>query len=449
MFAPHSHYRKESPIAMTPSRSDTQMRLAAALLSGFLTLGAALAANPAQAQLLPGLTGAVTVGCPFRVYTAAQKNTGFLDDTATYGVAQIPLSLPAGASIRIEGRFPQVRYFSMGSYDGAQGGNFIDAMADARITSINGGVLSPNVAELPTGGAPGDGYRLTLRYQNPPSNPAQRLPNVLYVGPPETTPLPTRVARQIGYRIYLPNPGANFLGNQPVPRLIYSDRNGEINFDNTPDAKKCARIEAASELSQTVNLGILPNRNVKFEPISRTADKIAYPNGDSNYLRAAVSLMYGKIIVVRAKRMTTPLLPPLVGATAETRYLSLCQYESVKSSVVSCFTDRGLIVQPDDYAVYAMSPTQNRPSKAVPQFGINWSPWGDTAAQLLVLRQILAAPGFAGDYARAVARPTTALTTTLGAYAPQISYCDAATFNAYAPSGGAALMAACQQASAR
>ncbi len=429
--------------------STARIRPATTLLSGFLTLGAALATSPAQAQLLPGLSGAITVGCPFRVYTAEQKNTGFLDDTATYGVAQIPLSLPAGASIRIEGKYPKVRYFSLQSYDGAQGGNFIDAMADARIKSVNGVITTANVAELPTGGAPGDSYKLTLRYQNPPSNPAQRLPNVLYVGTPFTQALTTRVARQISYRIYLPNPGQGFLGGEEVPRLIYSDRSGDTDFRNTPDAKKCARIEAASDASQTVNPGILPNRNIKFEPISRTADKIAYPNGDSNYLRAAASLMYGKIVVVRAKRMVTPLLPPLVGPTAETRYLSLCQYESVKSSVVSCFTDRGLIVQPDDYVVYAMSPSQNRPSKAQPKFGINWKPWGDTTAQLLVLRQILAAPGFAGDYARAVARPTTALTSTLGAYAPEISYCDADTFNAYAPSGGEVLMAACKLVTAR
>ncbi|WP_293390147.1 hypothetical protein [Nevskia sp.] len=424
-------------------------RPATVLLSGLLTLGAALAATPVQAQLLPGLSGAVTVGCPFRVYTAEQKNTGFLDDTATYGVAQIPLSLPAGASIRIEGKYPKVRYFSLQSYDGAKGGNFIDAMADARIKSINGVITTPNVAELPTGGAPGDSYTLTLRYQNPPSNPAQRLPNVLYVGTPVTKALPTRVARQISYRIYLPNPGQSFLGGEEVPRLIYSDRSGEIDFRKTPDAKKCARIEAASDASQTPNLGLLPNRNIAFEPIARTADKIAYPNGDSNYLRAGASQLYGKIVVVRAKRMVTPLLPPLVGPTADVRYLSLCQYQSINSSVVSCFTDRGLIVQPDDYVVYAMSPTKERPSRAVAKYGINWQPWGDTPAQMLILRQILAAPGFAGDYARAVARPTTALTTTLGAYAPEVSYCDADTFNAYAPSGGEVLMAACKLVNAR
>lgn len=440
---------------MTPIVSVVRTRPAAALLSGMLGLGAALAASPVQAQLLPDLPiigdlgGAVTVGCPFRVYTAKDKNTGFLDETATYGVAQIPLSLPAGASIRLEGRFPQVRYFSLQSYDGAQGGNFIDAMADARIKAAGGGPINTNVAELPTSGAPGDGYRLTLRYQDPPSNPAQRLPNVLYVGAPATNTLPTRVARQISYRIYLPNPGVNELGNQPAPRLIYSDRNGEINFDDTPDARKCARIEAASEISQTVNLGILPNRNIKFEPISRTADRIAYPNGDSNYLRAGASQLYGKIVVVRARNMVTPLLPPLVGPTADVRYLSLCQYETITSSVVSCFTDRDLIVQPDGYVVYAMSPPQHRPSRATPTYMINWKPWGNTTAELLVLRQILPKPGFAGDYGLAVARPNTALTTTLGSYAPEISYCDAATFNAYARSGGAALMAACQDASSR
>ncbi len=272
---------------------------------------------------------------------------------------------------------------------------------------------------------------------------------MLYVGAPSNKLLPTRVAKQIIYRIYAPNPGETSLGGQPLPRMVYTDARGEIDFRNTPDAKKCERIEALSEMSATVNPGILPNRNIKFEPVARTSDRILYPNGDSHYLRAAASLNYGKIVVVRTKRMKTPLLPPLVEPATETRYLSLCQYQLLSSAVESCFFDRGLTVQQDDYVVYVISPAADRPLKATTAFGYNWKSWGSTRGELLILRQILPKPGFAGDYAKAVARPGTPLNQTLGVYAPQISYCDATTFNAYAASGGAALLSACQQASAR
>jgi hypothetical protein len=61
-----------------------------------------------------------------------------------------------------------------------------------------------------------------------------------------------------------------------------------------------------------------------------------------------------------------------------------------------------------------------------------------------VLRQILARPGFEGDFQRAVDAPNASLQESLGSFAPEISYCDRATFTAFAPSGGAALMAACR-----
>lgn len=436
---------------MTKMFQDLRSCRAAALYTGVFSLIAAATSQPALAQAeVNRFSGAVTVGCPFVASTTAERNTGYLDENATYAIAQIPLNPPAADYIRIRGTFPSVRYWSIQSYEGATAGNFIDALADARISNTSGAVINTNVAELPTGGKPGDPYTLTVRYQAPPAAPLMRAPNTLYAGVPTTTSGPNRVAKQLIYRIYMPNPGTGPLGNQPLPRLTYvSSTNGEIPFENTPDTKKCERIRNLSTTTTTVNPGIFPNRNIRFTPVSRTADRVLYPNGDSDYLRAAAALRFGDMVVVRAKRQRAPLLPPLVEPAVDSRYLSLCQYELGSSAVVSCFTDRGLVVQGDDYAVYVMSTLAKRPPGAVASNGYNWLPWGSTANELLVLRQILPKPNFAGDYRRAAAQPEAPLTSTLGLYAPQISYCDTATFTAFAASGGAALLSACQFASAR
>lgn len=436
---------------MTVSILATRIRPAAILLTSLFAAVTSLASAPAEAQLFGDYSGAVKVGCPYRYYTSADKNTGFLDENATYGIAQIPLSLPNGASIRIEGRFPQVRYFSLQSYEGAKAGNYIDAMADARISNTLGLPTNTNVATLPTGGAPGDAYVLQLRYEAPPADRALRAANVLYVGTPTTNAGPNRVAKQIIYRIYLPNPGTTSLGNEELPKMIYRAADGsEIDFRNTPDAAKCDRIESLSSLTTTLNPAIFPSRDIRFQPVAKTADSILYPNGDSTYLRAAGSKSYGDVIVVRAKRMVTPLLPPLVAtAPIDVRYLSLCQYELSTSAVVSCFTDDKVVTQQDDYVNYVLSVAEKRPLFATEAYGYNWKAWGGTFNELLVLRQILARPGFAGDYINAVNNPEAPVSLTLGEYAPEISYCDATTFLTAAPSGGAALMAACKAATSK
>ena len=155
----------------------TALTALSSLLGATIGLIAAATSSTASAQLFGGVNplspGRLTVGCPFVTNTSEQRNTGFLDDNASYGIAQIPLSIPDGARIRIEGLYSRVRYFSLQSYDGARGGNYIDAIADARIIPNGGGTLSANVALLPT--APyGSAYTVQLRYADPPTNPALR-----------------------------------------------------------------------------------------------------------------------------------------------------------------------------------------------------------------------------------------------------------------------------------
>lgn len=408
---------------------------------GLVALAASLSVSAQPSLLSPGR---IAVGCPMVTNSSEGRNTGFLDDNASYGIAQIPLSVPDGASIRIEGLFAQVRYFSLQSYDGARGGNFIDSVSDNRILPNAGGSLPANAAALPTAayGAP---YTVQLRYADPPANPAQRAPNTLYVGAPDRRVSPTRVAKQIIYRIYLPNPNTSALGSTPLPRFFYSGPTGQIEFANTPDRRQCDRIEAASRTSRTINPAIFPRRNIVFQPVTGAQDSVLYPNGDSTYLRAAFSRAYGDVVVVRSQRMQAPLLPPLVlPVEPEVRYLSLCQYELASSAVVSCQSDRDTVVQADGYEVSVLSTLEARPATATRAFGVNWQQLGDTRGELMVLRQILARPGFAGDYNRAVNNPELPLSVTLGTYAPEITYCRSAVFDANSAAGSAAVINACR-----
>jgi len=431
------------------------------LLPLVLTLTGPIWSLPAQAQLRPNppafprlaqlgdlnptSPGALRVGCPYQTNTAQERNTGFLDSNASYAIAQIPLSLPDGASIRIEGSYAQVRYFSLQSYDGARAGNYIDALADGRLIALDGATSGANIAALPQDGRYGGRYTVRLRYEAPPARPEDRAPNTLYVGAPSNRISPTRVAKQVVYRIYLPNPDTDFLGITPLPRIIYSgpDR-GEVDFDNTPDQAQCERIRTASTTTRTINPAVFPGRNIQFVPISQTQDSVLYPNGDANYLRAASSLTHGQVVVIRSRRMKTPLLPPAITGAEETRYWSLCHYELGSSAVVHCLADREIVTQDDGFDLFVISPAANRPSRATAAYKVNWLEWGPTRSELIVLRQLLSRPDFEGNYALAVANPDAPVSQTLGRYAPEVSYCDAATFDAVAGSGSAAILAACQ-----
>ena len=169
-----------------------------------------------------------------------------------------------------------------------------------------------------------------------------------------------------------------------------------------------------------------------------------YPNGDSNYLRAQTGKLYAPLIVARARVPITPVQPPLLVANPDVRYYSLCQNDLNTSRNVGCLTDRDLKVASDGTFTAVISTPANRPASTLADGPYNWLPFGDQLNGLTVLRQILSKPGFEGDFANAVNNPDLPQSVTLGSYAPDITYCDKATFAAFAGSGGAALMAACR-----
>lgn len=403
------------------------------LPGGLDALGALLTRDPRAASGL-------RVGCAF-FPRSRDRNTGFEDANAVYQIANVPLALPDGASLRIEGTFQPVRYFSLQSYDGPQGGNLIDSLPDARTMPTSGLPLNPNPALLPAA-AYGQPYTVTLRYRDPPANLADREPNVLYMGAPKTGYSPTRASKQIIYRTYLANPGIDAT-TLPVPRLIYSGATGEIPLEQTPDQARCNLINTLENSFASPNPAVFPTRDIKFVPIANTGSTVFYPNGDIYYLRASAATYYGDMVVLRTKKMPAPPLPPLVDPNTQVRYWSFCHYNLATGAYADCRSDRELVTQPDGYQVIVLSTAAKRPPFATEANGYNWLAWGSSNTELFALRQMLSAPGFPGNYAQAFNDPTLPVSMTLGVWAPQISYCDAATFAMSAPSGGDVLLANC------
>lgn len=419
------------------------MPLRAVGLAALLT-----AAAPAvEAQLGPGGNPLQTVryGCYWTNSTdTTTNNTGFLDSTATYTVTTLPLNPGNGARIVIRGRFPKVRYFSFQIYDGFRPGNFVDSIPDSLITPVGGATPAPNPAVLPDANGYTATYQLQVVYRDPPANPANRQQNTLYAG--ASAPIGV-FNKTLLYRTYLPNTDSTGLGGAGLPELIYAGPDAQINLRNTPDSGGCRLAQMNNDLLRVFPVpGIGQNQaNVAFRPVSGRGAGVFYPNGDSNYLRAQTGRLYAPLIVVRGRLPLTAVQPPLLVADPMVRYYSLCQNDLNTSRNVGCLTDRDLRLQADGTFTAVISMPANRPSLARPEFGYNWLPFGDQLNGLTVLRQILAKPGFSGDFARAVDRPTLPLTRTLGSFAPDITYCDRATFTSFAPSGGAALVDACRK----
>jgi len=419
----------------------------------------ALACTGAQAQLglprlplptIPSLTGAVGVkyGCDWLVGNdASTNNTGYLDTQATYRTANIPISVPTGAYIRVHGQFPKARYFGYQTYDGFRPGNVIDSLPDALILPDQGGSLNPNPAVLPDSNGYTNTFTFEVRFEDVPVPPQTRAQNVIYAGNSSSR---GAVSKQLGFRIYYPNTAGDKLAGVPLASLTYvGPDGGEINLNtSSPDKASCnftATIEKFNVVFPTATIGQGQSK-VAFRPIASADTAQFYPNPDSTYLRAQVGKNYGDLILVRQLAQHTPVLPPTVVPDPDVRYWSVCMYSVLNSAVTGCIADTQMTVQQDNYYTTVISVPSKRPALAYPVAGYNWLPFGDQGIGLILLRQILSKPSFTGNYAQAVAAPNTPVTETLGVWAPVITYCDAATFAANAGSGGKVVFDACKSA---
>ncbi len=384
---------------------------------------------------------AAWAGCPWMNWNSDAQ--GIVDSNAAYFSAILPARVAAGTTVQISARFPKVRFFNFTIY---HKGKLVDHIADASLYPVEGGNPSPYVASIPDSNNYTDTYRITIKYQDVPSDPGQREPNTIYAG------ADTSQQNLLIMRLYLPNAGADQTGGAGLPQLTQINPDGSSSRFDTVSGPRCGAIAAGTALFQQFPLPIpyiapkMPTFSVVPESAYNggPASTARYSNFDSGYAYSLISTSKANLIIVRAEMPVTPAFSDQAAAL-DMRYFSFCEYGQWNRAIIGCLADKDVVPQADGYFNVVLSEASNRPTYADTAYGYTWvSALAPNSSSILTVRQILADPTFPGSYqaASAVSDPM----TVLGNWAPQVTYCDTTTFANNALSGGAALFIACSNA---
>ena len=180
-------------------------------------LALAAAAAPAQAKQAPALPSSC-----FWVGPYVKQNPGFnvaFPDTGA-GYWSTDMKMPEGSKLVIRGRYTHARYQSLIAYNIATT-TATDGVNDVQ-TRPDAGSRNPFLPGAFRAGQRHRSYTLTLRNELPPSDPALREPNTLYVGV-------TGQARQgIVYRVYVPDRGRDLTGGVGLPEAELHLADGSV-----------------------------------------------------------------------------------------------------------------------------------------------------------------------------------------------------------------------------
>lgn len=371
--------------------------------------------------------------------------TGLPDEDAKYYIAFMPTSPPPGATVEVEGRFPQVRFFGFTIYQNL--GRPVDWLSDYQLQTLEGHPQDPDRADIPYSNGYLDHYRMSVRFEDKPAQPAA---NSVYTGAYLT---PTNSILLIRY--YYPNPGADILGNTELPVLSYVAPDGtRTPLSQNPNPFQCNLLKTLLPIPFIASppvIGVaLPKPAFKIISYNSPLSTAPYPNPVGGYARALTDRKRDDMVIIRYKRPAMPVSPfgvdadQLTGAppgtfgAADLRYLSVCQTTLQFTTTVACASDQELVAQDDGYVSIIIS--AERPAIAPADY--NWLPWGKYPQALVLMRQILAREGFQGDFQTASLTPDP--NATLGEWNPEITYCDLATFGANLANGGGATFQACK-----
>ncbi|MGH8529477.1 MAG: hypothetical protein ACRETN_06480 [Nevskiales bacterium] len=392
-------------------------------------------------------------------------NVAFPDEAATYWVTALP-AIP-GSRLRIEGQFPQARYFSFNVYDPQL--RPVDAITDYE--------LLPRVPGTNpyrnSGAAAGGDY---VAYIAPEPKSEEAAPNTLYsasVTLPGGTSLPLNPLPLLIYRIYLPEGNGN--GAVSLPKLTYETADGSaaplslslcqpLPPDGIPGVLNDLIREASFPLSAAapsgpaeaprvnrfynlfesgrVVLSSLLGVELPGNPLTEGGGGGFLSNVDNAYVSALFRRDEGPLYVVRAKAPSYAQIPtdaPL--GSAQLRYWSLCTNEFATQRFVACLADFQMPLDRHGYFTLVVSDPDQRPGNAVPENGIAWLPWGGLYPDsLLIYRHMLPNASFAEAIQNIPFG--TPPQDVMGEYFPRVSYCDRATVES-AGTEPAAIFAAC------
>jgi hypothetical protein len=391
-------------------------------------------------------------------------------DAATFYWAAV-FTVPEGARLTLEGRFPRSRYMSFISYDEA--GRPIESVADYLIKPAAGSV-NPFLAAGDRLAARRD-YSLAVVDARPDPNRKTGMNLVGETRDRLNTPKYGAGQQVILYRIYVRDKGTDETGDAglPVPVLTLADGKVVKGVQACPllKTRQPLQLDPAAMAVPMDKYHELLAAAAKFSPIypatnppvwyqqldrdalygmytgkppaadARRSEGGFYPNLDNQYIRTIVNRKLGKVFVVRGRAPSTPKTvngDPTMGS-GDLRYWSFCSNQGFANTRVNdCVHDENVPVGPDGYYTIVLSRAADRPRNAMAQCGVAWLPMADDGdgavdadVTVLQLRHMLGTQNFAhsvqaigkvGDEAR-----------DMGEYFPRGRYITSSAFETAVP----------------
>lgn len=415
------------------------------------------------------------IGCGWQIVSAADvTNVLYPDEAAVYWLSVIP-NIP-GARLRIDGLYPDARYFSFNVYDPLL--RPIDAIADERVAPTVAG----NNPYTTAGAAPGGDYRAYVVFTQKPDAPAA---NTIYSGFVNigSNVAPNPVSTVLAYRIYVPADGLR--GKVRLPQLTLESADGKQTYGTLPNCDgpllpnlggtvpglglnpllaSTSYPEALSALPYPIAaypprsnvfyglpdsyIGIV--NNVSPVPVPVMSSQIPLTGGggflsnkDNAYTVTAFSRNHGNIFLLRARAPRYRTQSSVAFGSEDMRYWSVCQNEFATQRYVACARDEQVALDDQGFYTVVVSDLDKRPANATPANGFAWLPWGAYPDGLLIYRQLLASAAFAPAIKNVPAG--TPPEQIMGDYLPQGAYCTRAVFEA-AGTRPASVFAACKTA---
>lgn len=400
-------------------------------------------------------------GCSWvKVFDPTVINLALPDTSAHYWITVVPSPGPLGR-IRLHGRVPDARHFSLNSYDALT--SPYDALADYQIQPLPPGLtpfLGP--AQVDRSIAPGAAYSIDLSFD---ALPETRGANTIYSGRLANIAgidLPNPLAAVLIYRSYLPE--GDDTGGAGLPEIVLETAEGAQLTVGGGDA--CSdllhRVLTQAGLgflsSLLVDTGLPPlpiplplglgaksppEFSVSYGTTAILTDRLPllefleagsgfagfFSTKNNRYVSTMISHGLGRVVIVRGRA------PRHVGGEGvpQLRYWSVCQNEFLTQRVVACVPDEQAVLDDEGYYHIVISDPAAKPATAEPARGYNWLPWGFYYDGMVIVRNLLPAPDFAEAFHN-IPRGTDPVSVS-GEYFPQGSYCTKAVFDAAVDAG--------------
>lgn len=362
---------------------------------------------------LAGSAVAQARDCFWSLPPKGDVNNGLSQDhNARYWLGEY--ALPAGASLRIEGRFPHGRFMSFTAYNErwATAGYLLDTQIEPDPGSVN--PFLPGALRT----AEERGYSVRLVPDVAPEDPE---PNTLYASDGDRPQL----AGYLIYRHYLPDRGRDATGGVGLPRVSVELPGGQTVagtqacrfLESIPsDVPHQIPPEAGGPTLPIGYPGSDPPRWYVFENVMTAlghrytpgtpAEGAPTPQSDASYFTSPgqayifteTNRAFGRVLVISLSRApTTPRTQdgqPRFGR-GQLRYWSLCQTDPATTTYIACLADEHVQRTSSGGATFAISLPQDRPGNARPACGVNWLPWGPSQHGEILVRNMLPDPSFA------------------------------------------------------